>query len=105
MKSQPEGLQQCIEAKRVPDPFRSVEKLHELLPDCEKNSEPSQNLQVTQWMASIDGKQKHDAFNSRMEGKNPPKPKKVPKTAPIARSRNSKITKKPKAQKKGKGKA
>ncbi|MBW0513765.1 hypothetical protein O181_053480 [Austropuccinia psidii MF-1] len=28
IQRQPEGLQQCIAAKRVPDPCRSVEKLH-----------------------------------------------------------------------------
>ncbi|MBW0562095.1 hypothetical protein O181_101810 [Austropuccinia psidii MF-1] len=28
IQRQPEGLQQCIEAQRVPDPCRSVEKLH-----------------------------------------------------------------------------
>ncbi|MBW0576778.1 hypothetical protein O181_116493 [Austropuccinia psidii MF-1] len=28
LKSQPQGLQQYIAAQRVPDPFRSVEKLH-----------------------------------------------------------------------------
>ncbi|MBW0572881.1 hypothetical protein O181_112596 [Austropuccinia psidii MF-1] len=33
IKSQPECLQQCILAQRVPDPCRSVEKLHEFLPD------------------------------------------------------------------------
>ncbi|MBW0482765.1 hypothetical protein O181_022480 [Austropuccinia psidii MF-1] len=71
IQSQPEGLQQCIAAQRVPDPFRSVEKRHEFLPDCEKIPTPSQHLQVTQWMASIDGKEKHDAFNSRMEEKQP----------------------------------
>ncbi|MBW0520955.1 hypothetical protein O181_060670 [Austropuccinia psidii MF-1] len=71
IQSQPEGLQKCIAAQRVPDPFRSVEKLHEFLPDCEKIPGPSQHLQVTQWMASIDGKEKHDAFNSRMEEKKP----------------------------------
>ncbi|MBW0592086.1 hypothetical protein O181_131801 [Austropuccinia psidii MF-1] len=36
IESQPEGLQQCISAQRVPDPCRSVEKLHEFLPDCAK---------------------------------------------------------------------
>ncbi|MBW0569466.1 hypothetical protein O181_109181 [Austropuccinia psidii MF-1] len=36
LKSQPEGLQQCTSAQRVSDPFRSVEKLHELIPDCKK---------------------------------------------------------------------
>ncbi|MBW0564426.1 hypothetical protein O181_104141 [Austropuccinia psidii MF-1] len=35
-QSHPEGLQQCIAAQIVPDPCRSLEKLHEYLPDCEK---------------------------------------------------------------------
>ncbi|MBW0562126.1 hypothetical protein O181_101841 [Austropuccinia psidii MF-1] len=69
IKSHPEGLQQCIAAQIVPDPCRYVEKLNELLPDCEKIPGPSQHLQVTQLMASIDGKEEHDAFNRRMEGK------------------------------------
>ncbi|MBW0563746.1 hypothetical protein O181_103461 [Austropuccinia psidii MF-1] len=67
--SQPEGLQQLISGQRVPDPCRSAEKLHEFLPDCEKIPGPSQHFQVTQWMASIDGKEEHDAFNSRIEEK------------------------------------
>ncbi|MBW0583782.1 hypothetical protein O181_123497, partial [Austropuccinia psidii MF-1] len=92
-QSQPEGIQQCISAQRVPDPFRSVEKLHEFLPDCEKIPEPSQHLHVTQWMASIDGKEKHDAFKSRMEENNPQPPKKVPKTAPVASRRSSNVKK------------
>ncbi|MBW0547233.1 hypothetical protein O181_086948 [Austropuccinia psidii MF-1] len=71
IKSQPEGLKQCITAQRVPDPFRSVEKMHEFLLDFEKFPGPSQHLKVTQWMASIDGKEEHDAFNSIMEGKQP----------------------------------
>ncbi|MBW0587832.1 hypothetical protein O181_127547 [Austropuccinia psidii MF-1] len=71
IQSQPKGLQQCIAAQRVPDPCRSVEKLHEFLPDCEKTPGPSQHLQVTKWMASIDGKEEHDALNSRMEEKQP----------------------------------
>ncbi|MBW0516415.1 hypothetical protein O181_056130 [Austropuccinia psidii MF-1] len=104
IQSQPEGLQQCIAAERVPDPSRSVEKLHEFLPDCEIISGKSQHFQVTQWMASIDGKEKHDDFNRRMEGNNPPQPNKVPKTAPVA-SRNSNVKNKPQAQNKGKGKA
>ncbi|MBW0572456.1 hypothetical protein O181_112171 [Austropuccinia psidii MF-1] len=71
IQSQPEGLQQCIAAQKVPDPGRSVEKLHEFLPDCEEISGPSQHLEVTKWMVSIDGKEKHDAFNSIMEEKQP----------------------------------
>ncbi|MBW0545194.1 hypothetical protein O181_084909 [Austropuccinia psidii MF-1] len=57
IKSQPEGLQQCIAEQRVRDPCRSVEKLHKFLPDCEKIPGPSQHLQVTQYMAFIDGKE------------------------------------------------
>ncbi|MBW0531178.1 hypothetical protein O181_070893 [Austropuccinia psidii MF-1] len=71
VKSQPEGLKQCIKAQRVPDHSRSVEKLHELLPDCKKVPGPSQHVQVTQWMASIDGKEEHDALNRSMEEKQP----------------------------------
>ncbi|MBW0515961.1 hypothetical protein O181_055676 [Austropuccinia psidii MF-1] len=67
IQSQPEGLQQFISAQRVSDPYRSVEELHELLPYCEKIPGPSQHLQVTQWMASINGKEEHDSFNSRKE--------------------------------------
>ncbi|MBW0529706.1 hypothetical protein O181_069421 [Austropuccinia psidii MF-1] len=66
IESQPKGLQQFIAAQRVPDPFRSVEKQHEFLPDCEKIPGPSQHLQFTQWMESINGKEEHDSFNSRM---------------------------------------
>ncbi|MBW0461988.1 hypothetical protein O181_001703 [Austropuccinia psidii MF-1] len=39
--------------------------------DCEKVSGASQHLQVTQWMASIDGKGNHEALNRRMEEKQP----------------------------------
>ncbi|MBW0554463.1 hypothetical protein O181_094178, partial [Austropuccinia psidii MF-1] len=39
--------------------------------DCEKVPGPSQHFQVTQSMASIDGKEEHDAFNRRMEEKQP----------------------------------
>ncbi|MBW0542897.1 hypothetical protein O181_082612 [Austropuccinia psidii MF-1] len=71
IQSQPEGLQQCIAAQRVPDSCISVEKLRQFLPDCKKVPGPSQHLKITQWMASFDGKEKHDAFDSRMERKKP----------------------------------
>ncbi|MBW0526984.1 hypothetical protein O181_066699 [Austropuccinia psidii MF-1] len=77
LQSQPGGLQQCIAAQRVPDPCRYVEKLHEFLPACEKIPGPSQHLQVIQWMASIGGKEEHDAFNRRMEEKQHSTPKQV----------------------------
>ncbi|MBW0588860.1 hypothetical protein O181_128575 [Austropuccinia psidii MF-1] len=105
LKSQPEGLQQCIAAQRVPDPCRSVEKLHEFLPDCERIPGQSQHLQVTQWMESIDLKEEHDALHSRMEEKQPSTTQTSAKTAPVASSRNSNVKKQPQAQNKGKGKA
>ncbi|MBW0592256.1 hypothetical protein O181_131971 [Austropuccinia psidii MF-1] len=82
IQSQPEGLQQCIAAQRVPDTCRSVKKLHEFLPDCEKIPGPSQHLQVTQWMESIDGKEELDAFNSRMEEKQPSTTQESSKNSP-----------------------
>ncbi|MBW0569549.1 hypothetical protein O181_109264 [Austropuccinia psidii MF-1] len=50
-------------------------------------------------------KEEHDAFNSRMEERNPPSPKQVPKTAPVASSSNLNVKKQPQDQNKGKGKA
>ncbi|MBW0462226.1 hypothetical protein O181_001941 [Austropuccinia psidii MF-1] len=68
IQSHPEGIQKFTSAQRVSDPRRPLEKLHELLPDCEKIPGPSQHLQVTEWMASIDGKEEYDAFNSKING-------------------------------------
>ncbi|MBW0490380.1 hypothetical protein O181_030095 [Austropuccinia psidii MF-1] len=105
IRRHPEGLKQLIEAHGVPDPCRSLGKLHEFLPYCEKNPGPSEHLQVNEWMVSIDGKDEHDAFNSSMEENNPQPPKQVPKTDPIANSSNSNVKKQPQSQNKGKGKA
>ncbi|MBW0535827.1 hypothetical protein O181_075542 [Austropuccinia psidii MF-1] len=102
LQSQPEGLQQCISAQRVPDPCRYVEKLHEFLPNCEKIPGPSQHLQVPQWMASIDGKEEHDAFNSRMEEKPDSTTQASAKNSPVASSRNCNKKKQPQAQNKAK---
>ncbi|MBW0582213.1 hypothetical protein O181_121928 [Austropuccinia psidii MF-1] len=74
-QSQAEGLQQCTAAQRVPD------KPHELIPDCKKIPGSSQHLQVTQWMASIDGKEEYDAFNRIMEEKQPSTTKATAKTS------------------------
>ncbi|MBW0539634.1 hypothetical protein O181_079349 [Austropuccinia psidii MF-1] len=63
IKSQPEGLQQCLSAQRGTDTCRSMGKLHEFLPDCEETPGPCEHLKVTQFMASIDGKEEHEAFN------------------------------------------
>ncbi|MBW0519031.1 hypothetical protein O181_058746 [Austropuccinia psidii MF-1] len=79
-------------------------KLHEFLPYCEKVHRPSQHLQVTQWMASIDGKENMMCLTVEWRKNNPPPPKQVPKTSPVARSSNSNVKKQPKAQNKDKGK-
>ncbi|MBW0562891.1 hypothetical protein O181_102606 [Austropuccinia psidii MF-1] len=81
LQSHPEGLQQCTVVQRVSDPCRSMEKLHELIPDCKKIPGSSKHLQVTQWMASIDGKADYDAFDRRMEEKQPSTTKASSKTS------------------------
>ncbi|MBW0536145.1 hypothetical protein O181_075860 [Austropuccinia psidii MF-1] len=57
-------------------------KMNELIPDCKKIPGSSQHFQVTQWMASIDGIEEYDAFNSRMEEKQPSTTKPSAKTSP-----------------------
>ncbi|MBW0503419.1 hypothetical protein O181_043134 [Austropuccinia psidii MF-1] len=101
IQSQTEGLKQFISAQRVPYPCRSVEKLHEFLPDCENIPGPSQHLKVTQWMASIVGKEKHDAFDSRMEEKQPSTTQTSAKDSPSSQQ-HSNMKKQPQAQKKAK---
>ncbi|MBW0585655.1 hypothetical protein O181_125370 [Austropuccinia psidii MF-1] len=71
IQSQPQRLQQCPAVQGVQDPCRSVEKLREFLPDCERIPGPSQYLQISQWLASIDGEEKHDGIDTTMEEKQP----------------------------------
>ncbi|MBW0553431.1 hypothetical protein O181_093146 [Austropuccinia psidii MF-1] len=82
IQSQPQCIKQCTSVQGVPDPCRPVEELHEFLPDCEKIPGPSQYLQIAQWMASMDGEEKHDALNSRMEEKQPSTSKASTKNSP-----------------------
>ncbi|MBW0574888.1 hypothetical protein O181_114603 [Austropuccinia psidii MF-1] len=105
IQSQPQSLQQCTAVQEVPDPCRSVEKLHEFLPDCEKVHGLSQYLQVAQWMASIDGKGKMMLLTLEWWKNNPPPPNQVAKTAPVASSSNYNVKKQTQAPNKGKGKA
>ncbi|MBW0554446.1 hypothetical protein O181_094161 [Austropuccinia psidii MF-1] len=100
-RSQPEGLQQFIAAQGVPDPCRSVEKLHEFLPDCEKISGPSQHLKVAQWMASIDGKEEHDALNRIMEAKQPSTTQASAKNSPSSQQQQFKHEKSATSSEKG----
>ncbi|MBW0524542.1 hypothetical protein O181_064257 [Austropuccinia psidii MF-1] len=55
-------------------------------------------------MASIDGKEKHDDLDTKMEEKNQPPLKQLSKTAPVASSSKSNMKKQPKAPNNGKGK-
>ncbi|MBW0587860.1 hypothetical protein O181_127575 [Austropuccinia psidii MF-1] len=86
LQSQPEGLQQFTAAQVVPDLHRSVEKLHELIPDCRNIPGSSQHLQVTQWMASIDVKEEYDSFEGRIEEKQPSTTKSSAKTSPSSQN-------------------
>ncbi|MBW0556202.1 hypothetical protein O181_095917 [Austropuccinia psidii MF-1] len=51
------------------------------------------------------GKKNMILLTAEWRKNNPPPPKQVPKTAPVASSSNSNMKNQPKAQKKGKGKA
>ncbi|MBW0507652.1 hypothetical protein O181_047367 [Austropuccinia psidii MF-1] len=86
---------------KITDPCRSVEKLHEFLPDCEKTPGPSQHLQVTQWMESIDGKEEHDSFNSRMEAKQPSTTQASAKNSPSSQKQQFQREKATKSSKQG----
>ncbi|MBW0582949.1 hypothetical protein O181_122664 [Austropuccinia psidii MF-1] len=48
----------------------------------EKVPGPSQYFQIAQWMASIDGEEKHDALDTRMEEKQPSTTKASGKNSP-----------------------
>ncbi|MBW0562411.1 hypothetical protein O181_102126 [Austropuccinia psidii MF-1] len=65
IQSQPQSLQQCPAVQGVPDPCRSVKKLHEFLTDCEKTPGPSQYLKIAQ-LSACDSKpeHKHDSQNT-----------------------------------------
>ncbi|MBW0475532.1 hypothetical protein O181_015247 [Austropuccinia psidii MF-1] len=80
-------------------------KLHEFLTDSDTIPGPSQHLQVTQWMTSIDGKEKGYSFNSRMEEKQPFTTQESAKNSPSSRKQKLQHEKQPQAQNKSKGKA
>ncbi|MBW0556222.1 hypothetical protein O181_095937 [Austropuccinia psidii MF-1] len=77
------------------------EKLHEFLPDCEKTAGSSQHLKVTQWMASIYGIEEHDAFNSRMEEKQPSTTQASTKNSPSSQEQKFQRAKAAKSSKQG----
>ncbi|MBW0589007.1 hypothetical protein O181_128722 [Austropuccinia psidii MF-1] len=79
--------------------FQPVEKLHELLPECEKVPRPYQHLQVTEWIASIDGQEEHDSFNRSLIKKFHYHPNRC------QTSSSSNVRKQPQTWNKAKGKA
>ncbi|MBW0590044.1 hypothetical protein O181_129759 [Austropuccinia psidii MF-1] len=105
IQSQPQSSQQCPAVQGVPDPCRYVEKLLELLPDCEKSSGPSQYFIIAQWMASIDVEEKHDALDTRMEEKQPSTTQASSKNSPSGQQqkfqREKAATRSKKGQRKG----
>ncbi|MBW0592468.1 hypothetical protein O181_132183 [Austropuccinia psidii MF-1] len=105
LQSQPEGLQQCIAAQRVPDPYRSVKKLHELIPDCKKTPGSSQHGKLLNGWHPLMEKKNIMLLTAEWRKNNPPPPKQVPRPAPVASSSNSNVKKQTQAQNKGKGKA
>ncbi|MBW0580891.1 hypothetical protein O181_120606 [Austropuccinia psidii MF-1] len=80
-------MQQFPAVQRVPDPCISVENLHEFLPYCEKIPGPCQYLQIAQCMASIDGEEKHDAPDTRMEEKQHSTNQASAKNSPIGKQK------------------
>ncbi|MBW0515426.1 hypothetical protein O181_055141 [Austropuccinia psidii MF-1] len=102
------AIQKAYNNVLQPKEYQILEDLWKNCMNCYLTEEipgPSQHLQVTQWMTSIDGKKNMMLLKAEWRENNLPPPKKVPETAPVARSSNSNVKKKPQAQNKGTGKA
>ncbi|MBW0520495.1 hypothetical protein O181_060210 [Austropuccinia psidii MF-1] len=94
---QPEGLQQCIAAQRVSDPCRSVENCMNFHLTVRKfQGHPNTCKLLNGWNTLIE-KKNMILFTAECRKNNPLPPKQVPKTAPVARSSNSNVKKKPQA--------
>ncbi|MBW0508059.1 hypothetical protein O181_047774 [Austropuccinia psidii MF-1] len=65
--------------------------MHELLPEFEEVTEPSQSLAVASLVASMYVNQYNYAFNSRMEEKSHLPLKQAPSPIPVASISNSKV--------------
>ncbi|MBW0591434.1 hypothetical protein O181_131149 [Austropuccinia psidii MF-1] len=105
IKCQPEGLQQCSAATRVPDPCISVEKLHESYLTVRKFlGHPNTRKLINGWHPLMERKNMI-LLTAEWRKNNPPPPKLMPKTATVASRRNSNVKKQPQTQNKGKGKA
>ncbi|MBW0568456.1 hypothetical protein O181_108171 [Austropuccinia psidii MF-1] len=85
LQNHPEGIQNCIAAKRVPDPCRSVGKLHKFLPDCEKFLGHPITFKLLNGRRPFMEKKNYDAFNSRMEEKQPSTTKESANNSPSSK--------------------
>ncbi|MBW0510593.1 hypothetical protein O181_050308 [Austropuccinia psidii MF-1] len=92
-------------AQRVLDSRRSLEELHKLLPDCGKFLGHPNSCKLLNGWNSLMEKKNMILLTEEWRRKNPQPPKKVKKPTPVAIKRNSNVKKRPKVQKKGKGKA
>ena len=81
-----------------------MEELHEFLPDSEKIPGPSQYLKIAQWMASIDGEEKHDSLDTRMEEKQPSTSQASAKNSPSGQKQKFQCEKASTSSKQGKRK-
>ncbi|MBW0542558.1 hypothetical protein O181_082273 [Austropuccinia psidii MF-1] len=105
LQTHPEGLQQCIAAQRIPDPCRSVEKrMNPYLTVKKFLVHPNTCKLLNGWHPLME-KKNMLLLTAEWRKNNPPSPKQVPKTAPVASSSNSNVKTQPQAQHKGKGKA
>ncbi|MBW0526880.1 hypothetical protein O181_066595 [Austropuccinia psidii MF-1] len=103
LQRQPEGLQQCIAAQRVPEPCRSVKKLHELICDCKKIAGHPNTCKLLNGWNPLMEKKNMMLLTAEWRKTNRPPPGQVPKTAPVASRRNYNVKKQPQDEKKGKG--
>ncbi|MBW0546602.1 hypothetical protein O181_086317 [Austropuccinia psidii MF-1] len=105
IQSQPEGLQQCIAEKRVPDPCISVENSMNSYPTVREFLGHPNTCKLLNGWHPLMGKKNMILLTAEWRKNNPPPPIQMPKTAPVASSRNSNVKKQPQAQSKVKGKA
>ncbi|MBW0565477.1 hypothetical protein O181_105192 [Austropuccinia psidii MF-1] len=102
LQSQPEGLQQCTAAQRVPDLWKDC--MNSYLTVRKFLGHPNTCKLLNGWHPLME-KKNMMLLTAEWRKNSPPPPKQVPRPAPVARSSISNVKKQPQAQKKGKGEA
>ncbi|MBW0536973.1 hypothetical protein O181_076688, partial [Austropuccinia psidii MF-1] len=105
LQSQPEGLQRCTAAQRVPDPCRSVKNCMNSYLTVRKFLGHPNTCKLLNGGHPLMEKKNMMLLTAELRKNNPPPPKQVPRPAPGASSSNSNMKKHPQTQNKGKGKA